>query len=147
MLAFIDQLWCATVNCSGTLPDERSLLFTHTNSRRICFGQTVGGGSSVWMSSIMCLGKSFLLSLQTPSSLPTAVCSVPPSGPQLKTIKSRWNFLFTLLWYSVWRQVSIFYSSSVVVCMFLLSVFSPSCKGYPCFYLDKVCQSTVFDPP
>ncbi|XP_022596851.1 PTB domain-containing engulfment adapter protein 1 isoform X2 [Seriola dumerili] len=48
------------------------------------------------MSSIMCLGESFLLSLQTPSSLLAAVLSVPPSGPQLKTIKICWNFLFTI---------------------------------------------------
>ncbi|XP_035507259.1 PTB domain-containing engulfment adapter protein 1 isoform X8 [Scophthalmus maximus] len=49
------------------------------------------------MSSIMCQGKSFLLSLQTPSSLLAAVLSVPPSGPQLKTIKICWNFLLTIL--------------------------------------------------
>ncbi|KAI3356525.1 hypothetical protein L3Q82_017734, partial [Scortum barcoo] len=48
------------------------------------------------MLSIVCQGESFLLSLQTPSSLLTAVLSVPPSGPQLKTIKIRWNFLFTI---------------------------------------------------
>ncbi|KAI9535097.1 hypothetical protein NQZ68_007186, partial [Dissostichus eleginoides] len=44
----------------------------------------------------MCRGKNILLSLQTPSSLLAAVLSVAPSGPQLKTIKIRWNFLLTI---------------------------------------------------
>lgn len=69
---------------------------THRNSKKNSFRQTVGGGSLVWMSSIVCLCKSFLLSLQTSSSLLTAALSVAPSGPHLKTIKICWNFLFTV---------------------------------------------------
>ena len=99
-VGFIGHLWYVTVHRRETAPDERGLsggfFLPMQNSKRIHFGQTVGGGGWVWMSSIMCRGKSFLLSLQTPSSLLAALLSVPPSGPQLKTIRICWNFLLSI---------------------------------------------------
>lgn len=43
-------------------------------------------------------------------------------------------------------KASEYLLSQLCCCLHVsLEFFSP-CKGYPCFFLDKVCQSAVFDP-
>lgn len=94
MLAFIGHLWYATMHLSETVPVERGLFFANAELQKNFFWTNCGRRKFGLNVKYHVSRQKLLVEFANPIISP--YCSVPPSGPQLKTIKIRWNFLLTI---------------------------------------------------